>query len=55
MSDADKQRIIAVINSHYPDASVVVEAVENLTRTPAAKLKVFVSELPVTSEAPNGN
>jgi phenylacetate-CoA ligase len=55
MSDAEKHRIIAVINLHYPDAKVVVEAVEKVTRTPAAKLKAFVSELPVTRGTRNGN
>ena len=46
ITDAIEQRIVDVINSHYPDAEVIVQAVQKLSRTPAAKLKAFVSDMP---------
>jgi phenylacetate-CoA ligase len=46
ITDATKQRIVDVIDSHYPDAEVVVRTVQELSRTPAAKLKAFVSDVP---------
>ena len=46
ITDAIEQRIVDVIDSHYPDAEVIVQAVQKLSRTPAAKLKAFVSDMP---------
>ena len=46
ITDATKQRIVDVIDSHYPNAEVVVRPVQKLSRTPAAKLKAFVSDVP---------
>ena len=55
ITDATKQRIVDVINSHYPDAAVVVQTVQKLSRTPAAKLKAFVSEVPAMHGSRHGN
>jgi len=48
VDDAVEQKVIAAIRSHYPDAAVIVQAVQKLSRTPAAKLKAFVSDVPAT-------
>ena len=55
ITDATKKRIVDVINSHYAGAAVVVQTVQKLSRTPAAKLKAFVSEVPVNHGSGHGN
>ena len=55
ITDAEEHRIIEAIKTHYPDATVTVQPVQKLTRTTAAKLKAFVSEMPATGGTGNGN
>ena len=55
ITDAEKHRILQAMRAHYPDATIIVQAVQKLVRTPAAKLKQFVSELPATLGSGYGN
>ena len=55
IDDRIEQRLVDAIKSHCPNAEVTVQSVQKLSRTPAAKLKAFVNEVPAIRGNRHGN